>query len=96
MPIGSTDGKHGWGRAWILIGVLIAVGIMLAIALDLSKTRLHLSPNYLHLIKALIILVVGGLISFVLERYLFTMAYRSEGRRSSLRFFARLQRIVGV
>ena len=96
MPLGSSDGTRGWRRAWILIGVLILIGIMLAIALDLSKTRLHLSPNYLHLIKALIILVVGGLISFVLERYLFAMAHRSEGRRSSLRFFARLLLFVVV
>jgi small-conductance mechanosensitive channel len=85
-----------WRRTWILMVVLVLIGVVLALGLDFSKTRLHLGTDYTHLIKALIILVVGGLISFILERYLFRMASQSGRRRSSLRFFTRLILLVVV
>ncbi len=90
MQTNPHDLKRMWRRTWILVLVLVLLGIAMAIGLDLSKGQLHLNTDYLHLSKALIILVVGGLISFILERYLFRLAPNAGGRTSSLRFIVRL------
>lgn len=90
MNHNSHDLKKVWRRTWILVVVLVLLGVVLAIGLDFSKTALGLNKNYTQLIKAAIILVVGGLISYILERHLFRMAPTAGGRSSSLRFFVRL------
>ncbi|MCL4351328.1 MAG: mechanosensitive ion channel family protein [Firmicutes bacterium] len=84
------DFKKLGRQTWILVLVLILLGIAMAVGLDLSHQRLGINKNYLHLIKAFIVLVVGGLISYLLERYLFRMAPSAGGRTSSLRFVVRL------
>ena len=84
------DFKKLGRQTWILVLVLVLLGIAMAVGLDLSRQRLGLNKDYLHLIKAFIVLVVGGLISYLLERYLFRMAPSAGGRTSSLRFVVRL------
>lgn len=96
MNHNSRDLSRLWRRTWILVMVLVLLGVVLAIGLDFSKTALGLNKNYTQLIKALIILVVGGLISYILERHLFRMAPSAGGRSSSLRFFVRLVLVLVV
>ncbi len=90
MNHNSRELSRIWRRTWGLIIVLVLLGVVLAISLDFSKTALGLNKNYTQLIKALIILVVGGLISYILERHLFRLGPDSGTRSSSLRFFVRL------
>ncbi len=96
MNHNSRDLTRLWRRTWILVIVLVLLGVVLAIGLDFSKTALGLNKNYTQLIKALIILVVGGLISYILERHLFRLAPGTGGRSSSLRFFVRLVLVLVV
>ena len=60
------DFKKLGRQTWILVLVLVLLGIAMAVGLDLSRQRLGLNKDYLHLIKAFIVLVVGGLISYFL------------------------------
>ncbi len=88
----NTELKKLWRKTGILILVLFIIGVLLAILVDVAKGPLHLSKSVADPIKALIVLLIGGAISFLLERYLFQLTSRTIGPKSttSLRFVIRL------
>ncbi len=84
--------KRLWRKTGILILILFIIGVLLAIMVNIAKGPLHLSKSVADPIKALIVLLIGGAISFLLERYLFQLTSRTIGAKSttSLRFIIRL------
>ncbi len=94
----NGDLKRLWRKTGILILVLFVIGILLAILVDFAKGPLHLSKSVADPIKALIVLMIGGSISYLLERYLFQLTTRTLGAKSttSLRFVIRLFLLFAV
>lgn len=92
-PHHLSDLKRLWRRTGILIAVLVVIGIGLAIVVHhLQKPLDPITKPLVAPLKALIVFVIGGAISYVLERYLFHLIDRALGRArtASLRFLIRL------
>ncbi|PSR29994.1 MAG: mechanosensitive ion channel family protein [Sulfobacillus thermosulfidooxidans] len=94
----NGDLKRLWRKTGILILVLFIVGILLAVLVDQAKGVLHLPKSVAEPMKALIVLMIGGAISYLLERYLFQLISRTLGAKSttSLRFIIRLFLLLAV
>ncbi|OLZ09785.1 mechanosensitive ion channel family protein [Sulfobacillus thermosulfidooxidans] len=95
----NGDLKRLWRKTGILIIALLIIGILLAILVDQAKGPLHIVPKSIAgPIKALIVLMIGGAISYLLERYLFQLTSRTLGAKSttSLRFIIRLLLLFAV
>ncbi|WP_020374596.1 mechanosensitive ion channel family protein [Sulfobacillus thermosulfidooxidans] len=94
----NGDLKRLWRKTGILILVLFIVGILLAVLVDQAKGVLHLPKSVAGPMKALIVLMIGGAISYLLERYLFQLISRTLGAKSttSLRFIIRLFLLLAV
>ncbi|POB09307.1 mechanosensitive ion channel family protein [Sulfobacillus sp. hq2] len=94
----NVDLKKLWRRTGLFILGLLVIGVGLAILVDQGKRHNLLPPETIDPIKALIVLMIGGAISYLLERYLFQLAARALGanRTTSLRFLIRLFLLLAV
>ncbi len=94
----NVDLKRLWRKTGLFIAGLIIVGIGLAVLVDQGKQHKFLPADTVDPIKALIVLMVGGAISYLLERYLFQLASRALGasRTTTLRFIIRLFLLLAV
>ncbi len=93
-----VDLKRLWNKTGFMIVALIVLGLALAILADQAKAQFKLAKPEVDGIRAFIVLMVGGGISYVLERYLFHLMSRTFGpsRTTSIRFIIRLILLFAV
>ncbi len=88
-----------WGPALIWIALLIAAGVLLAVFLDSGAgIARQIPPSWARLIKAAVVLIVGGIISRILERRIFSQSFDKLGpqRSTALRYMTRLLLFVVI
>ncbi len=88
-----------WGPALIWIALLIAAGVLVAVFLDSGVGIARQIPtSWAHLIKAAVVLIVGGIVSRILERRIFSQSFDKLGaqRSTALRYMTRLLLFVVI
>ncbi|MCL4521732.1 MAG: mechanosensitive ion channel family protein [Firmicutes bacterium] len=91
--------KPTWASTVLWVVLLVVVGVSLSILLDAhSKLAHHLPKEWIDLIRAGVVLVVGASISRLLERRLFGLSIDKLGPQhaTALRYFSRLLLFVVV
>ncbi len=85
-------------RTWIYLLLVLAIGLGLAYAVDVAQLPLKISPRWVEIAHGLVVLLLGIVISNLVERHLLQLGSRRLGPRrfAMARFFARLLLYVAV
>lgn len=92
----TSQFKHLWKKTGLLIIGLVLLGLLASFLI--SALPHPFVKHYADPLKAGIILVIGGAISFVIERYIFRITVHKFGARksASIRFVVRLLLYISI
>ncbi|KLU59430.1 small-conductance mechanosensitive channel [Peptococcaceae bacterium CEB3] len=89
----TLKGVRRWRSTLIWVGLLVIIGVVVSVFLDSRSGMLHRLPvQWIHMSKAVLVLIIGAMISHLLERGLFRFPIEKLGpqRSTMVRYLTRL------